>query len=134
MRTYYDRYLRAEGRSQSYREEKAHPEEVTPSGPRRCALYDAVEDEDRRLLERSAGRLLYVIDRAHVFGKGAYPRMRYLVDNVVFLNRFSHRCLDTDCDPRDGKSTTAGAVEAWWRLIVGDERYERLAELSRQRP
>ncbi len=127
----YERYLRSEGRSEDYRSDKQRTEEVTPEGSRRCVLLNIVSNsDDEEILRHNAGHLLFILDRAHVFNKSSYPWMRYLSDNVVWLNRFSHTCLDTQCDPITGRSTTPEMISSWWQLLVGDERYERLIKLS----
>jgi hypothetical protein len=133
LKTRYERYARSEAYSVTYREEKYHLEEATPDGPRRCSLLVLLDNEDEKILRENAGQLLYTLDRAHVFGKNAYPHMRYLSENVIWLNRWSHRCMDSQQNPVTGKSLDKDGLESWWHLLVGDERYDSLLELSRQK-
>jgi aminopeptidase C len=54
----------------------------------RCRLMSVVtQNEMRELINNSIPLLLHKLDTAHVFGKNAYPKMRYVLDNVVLLNR-----------------------------------------------
>ena len=71
-----------------------------------------------------------ILDVAHVFGKGAFPWMRYDEKNVVTLNRYSHFCLDNGKSPIDGKMITDDEHKIWWRRIVGDDDYEYLKSKS----
>jgi hypothetical protein len=132
LKTRYDRYVRAESRSATYREEKEHPDEVMPEGPRRCSLLVLLDDVDARELKANAGQLLYTLDRAHIFGKAAHSNLRYNVDDVCWLNRWSHSCLDNQKNPINGKSISREDVIEWWKLIVGEERYARLSVLARE--
>ena len=70
------------------------------------------------------------IDAAHVFGKGSHPWMRFLPDNIVCLNRFSHLSLDTGRSPLSGKLISKEEHDRWWERIVGEETYAELVELS----
>jgi len=70
------------------------------------------------------------LDAAHIFGKKAFPRMRYLEANVVMVNRASHNWLDACKSPVDGKPITAEERATWWKRAVGTERYNVLEALS----
>ena len=70
------------------------------------------------------------IDAAHVFGKGSHPWMRFLPDNIVCLNRFSHLSLDTGRSPLNGKLISKEEHDRWWERIVGKEIYTKLLEQS----
>lgn len=88
--------------------------------------FDSLEE-----LQLSAGHLITIIDPAHIFGKGAYPHMKYDIDNVVSLNRFSHSMLDQNRDPINGNPIKSEEVKQWWTIIVGLDRYEELFSRSR---
>lgn len=70
------------------------------------------------------------IDAAHVFGKNAFPWLRYESDNIVCLNRFSHLSLDTYRSPINGKVISKEEHDHWWERIVGKETYQKLLTLS----
>jgi len=72
------------------------------------------------------------LDAAHVFGKGAFPHMRYVPENVVMVNRVSHNWLDTCRSPVDGKQISVEEKNKWWKRIVGADRYEFLETISRE--
>ena len=71
------------------------------------------------------------LDVAHVFGKGAYPKMKYITDNMILLSRVFHSRLDNYCDPFTGKPIDKDTHTLWWRDIVGDELYDKLLEMTK---
>lgn len=86
--------------------------------------------EDLHNLYKNAGILLSIIDPAHVFGRGSYPHMKYDLNNIVPLNRYTHSCLDQNRHPITGKSISHEEVRSFWILIVGIETYRNLFERS----
>lgn len=68
----------------------------------------------------------FELDMAHIFPRGRYPHMQYDLSNVVMLYRPVHNCLDGGCNPVTGKPCSKEEIVAWWELIVGEDRYERL--------
>ena len=72
--------------------------------------------------------LLCILDPCHIFGKGAYPHMKYDKDNIVTMNRFSHSCIDQCCNPITGKQINDGERERWWVYIIGEKRYSKLKD------
>ena len=84
--------------------------------------------EDLACLRENASGLLYVIDMAHIFPKGAHKNLYYDLDDVVWLNRYSHSMLDSYRDPIRGKSISSTELSLWWRFIAGNDVYERLLE------
>jgi hypothetical protein len=58
--------------------------------------------------------------------------MRFVIDNVVLLNRISHGWLDSGKSPINGKSITVEEKQAWWERIVGKRIYARLLVMSRE--
>jgi hypothetical protein len=99
----------------------------------RCRLMGILTyAEMRELINNSIPLLLHKLDCAHVFGKNAYPKMRYVIDNVVLLNRVSHGWLDVGKSPINGKPITVEEKQAWWERIVGKKIYSRLFEMDRE--
>lgn len=94
-----------------------------------CRLLKALSAEERAEWQKNQNGLGGILDAAHVFGKGAFPWMRFDEKNVVTLNRFSHSCLDNGKSPINGKAITDRLRKAWWKRIVGDD-WERLESLS----
>lgn len=62
-------------------------------------------------------------DAAHIFTKGAYPAMRFELDNGAPLCRACHRRIDSDHK----------AKELFARAYLGEERYARLDLMSQGR-
>lgn len=103
--------------------------------PNRCEFMDRLiatgNGEYIELIESLSNGLCKTIDMAHIFSRGGYPHMKYDIDNVVSINRYSHNNLDSMRDPISGDSIDKSVVEGWWRFIVGDERFDRLLKESR---
>ena len=79
-------------------------------------------------LKTKGSHLVYIVDIAHVFSRSGYPYMKYDLDNVIPLNRYSHSCLDTMKDPVSGNPITKEQHELYWKYIVGQEKYLELEE------
>lgn len=77
-------------------------------------------------LRQNAGPLIECIDPAHVISRGSAPHMKYDIDNIVPLNRFSHSCMDQSRDPVTGRQVTGEVITEWWKILVGPEKYDEL--------
>lgn len=100
----------------------------------RCRLRSLLSPQDALALSEAAGPLAFSLDMAHVFGKGSHSWMRYDLDNVVLLNRYSHAMLDTGRHPITGKPISLQERENWWRYIVdGSADYDDLKRRASQR-
>lgn len=99
-----------------------------------CQLIKRLKEEKMDsaigLLKTNAQWLIKTIDPAHIFPRSGYPFMKYDVDNVVPLNRFSHSCLDTMRDPISGENITKEEQQTFWMFIAGKEVYKELEERS----
>jgi len=140
LRSRYEKYLKSEEKKRLAQERYFSKDErwedlKSNLDLSECSLLKRLEEfreleylEDLRL---SAGHLFFVIDPAHVFGKGAYPHMKYDLDNVVPLNRFSHSMLDQNRNPITGEPVDSEEVRKWWTFIIGPEKYSELLYRSR---
>ncbi len=93
-----------------------------------CQLLPYLPDEYIDLRNR-----LFGLDPCHVFGKGAYPHMKYDVDNVVTLHRLFHSRLDQYQHPFTGDSISHSEIYEWWKKIVGSKRFSILLARSKKR-
>ncbi|MDR2407332.1 MAG: hypothetical protein LBE13_04365 [Bacteroidales bacterium] len=100
---------------------------------RGCRLLPVLTVSERAIWNDHQNGMGCILDGAHVFGKSAYPWMRYDSKNVVTLNRFSHSCLDLNKSPVDGHSISHNEKIIWWQRIIGKEDWNYLEELSRNR-
>ena len=98
-----------------------------------CRLLKILTAEEFAEWEKNNNGLGNILDAAHVFGKNAFPWMRYNNRNVVTLNRFSHSCLDKGKSPVNGKSITHEEQKAWWIRIVGNDEWDYLKEQASKR-
>jgi hypothetical protein len=95
-----------------------------------CRLLAVLNPAERVIWNSHQNGMGGILDGAHVFGKNAYPWMRYEPKNVVTVNRFSHSCLDLGKSPVDGYSISLEEKKIWWQRIIGKEDWEYLEELS----
>lgn len=99
-----------------------------------CMLVEKLQTDnflnDLIILFEKSKKFIEIIDPAHVFGKGSYPHMKYDLDNIVPLNRYSHSCLDQNRHPITGDHIEKEEVKKWWKYIVGEETYENLRKRS----
>lgn len=105
---------------------------------RECQLVDRIKSEENyqllmEIMWNKGGHLLKIIDPAHVFSRAEAPHMKYDLDNVVPLNRFSHSMLDIMRDPITGESISKEVHDEYWEFIVGEEKYKELKERYRRR-
>lgn len=142
LKTRYSKYVSKEKRKsekaqsspnvQNIRKRDEQWEEVKAEVQKRdnqiCRLLSVLNPEEQRLLFMQGMPFINKLDPAHVFGKGAFPRLKYDVDNVYTLNRYSHSMLDIGRCPLSGKVISKAEVEAWWMRIVGVDKYEELKE------
>jgi len=97
-----------------------------------CRVLKILSEEELEEWRTNHNALGNILDAAHIFGKGAYPWMRFDDKNVVTLNRFSHNCLDNGKSPINGKSITDSERAGWWRRIAGKD-WEYLKIRARER-
>lgn len=102
-----------------------------------CTLLIKLQQEKRfsdiMYIRNNGGGFHDTFDLAHVIARSESPAMKYDTDNIIPLNRYSHRNLDTYRDPIYGQPITSEEVEHWWRYLVGDDKYEELKERSRRK-
>jgi hypothetical protein len=97
-----------------------------------CRLLSRLTILEEHDFNQNANFLKKKLDAAHVFGKNAYPHMRYMLDNIVILNRISHNWLDICKSPINGKPITKEERAQWWKRIIGASLYETLEKISRE--
>jgi hypothetical protein len=98
-----------------------------------CRLLSVLTVSERIIWNDHQNGMGAILDGAHIFGKSAYPWMRYDPKNVITINRFSHSCLDLNKSPVDGHSISRNEKIEWWQRIIGKKNWEYLEELSRNR-
>lgn len=113
---------------------KAVVEEVTIRD-KKCQLKDNLTKQEKDIIysDSNSSYLLDIVDPAHVFGKGAYPHMKYDVDNVILLSRLFHSRIDHYTDPITGSIIDKEQHTNWWIRLVGKERYNRLLKKSKEK-
>ena len=126
----YEKYVRKQESKNKPIEIDEKWNELKQQLPNECSLINALKAAHRytdiHALHGNARFLVTVIDGAHVFSRQKAPWMKYDIDNVVPLNRYSHSMLDFMRDPITGATITKEEQEDWWKFILGNERWNRL--------
>lgn len=94
-----------------------------------CRILKIVFSEDYTILYRRNGSLIKTLEVAHVLPRGAYPELKYEIDNLVLLNKYSHQMLDLYKDPINGKDINRNHQLDWWCRILGKKQLERLKKV-----
>jgi hypothetical protein len=94
----------------------------------KCRLLAILTKDELSLIVEPLG----TIDNAHIFGKGAYPHLKYDHENIILLHRLFHSRLDTGRDPITGKPSDALHKEYWWMRVLGKEKYDKLLKKARK--
>lgn len=99
-----------------------------------CQLWSILSKYEKESILSTTGYfLLDKVDPAHIFGKGAYPHMKYDPDNIILLSRLLHSRIDHYTDPITDKTITKKEHIDWWIRIVGKQRYDRLLKKSQNK-
>jgi len=148
LETKYQKYIRSEDKKQQRKEEqikkqrKSQREKAKEIDFDLIKVYSKVDKRDnfqcrliaildfnayRELTANAWDALLCQIDHAHYLRRLSYPHLKYDIDNIVLLNRYSHSMIDQMCNPVNGKPITKEEHENWWKLILGNQ-YTRIME------
>jgi len=95
-----------------------------------CRVNRILDLEEKKIVKDDG--FLSNLDCAHVFGKGAYPHLKYDIDNIVLMSRLFHSRLDTGRHPVSAQPIDAFQKEQWWMRIVGKENYNKLLIKARK--
>ena len=121
---------RAEKKKSQFNQKDERWEEIKAGLGKTCRLVQRLSElglNDALIdLNNNAGWLLKTIDGAHYKSRSRHPFLIYYPDNVVPLNRYSHSMLDQYKDPINGEPISKDEHEEWWRLILGEETYDRI--------
>lgn len=131
IKTRYEKYLKSSAKKE-YTIDEDWQAVKDQLDLKNCQFLKRLEDEkmfdEIKELKNNAVGFIKIIDPAHIFSKSSCPFLKYDVDNVVPLNRYSHSCLDTMKDPINGKPITQQERDLFWMFIAGIEIYQLLLE------
>ncbi len=96
-----------------------------------CRLLKIISFPEYNLLNRRNGILIKTLEVAHVLSRGAYPELKYEIDNLVLINKFSHQMLDLYRHPITGDNINREDQIEWWCRILGMLQIERLKKISK---
>lgn len=95
-----------------------------------CQLIERLNSDGQysivKELRKNASFLINTIDPAHIFPRSGYPELKYDVENVVPLNRYSHSCIDSMRDPINGSTIDRETQQLFWKYIAGETTYSLL--------
>lgn len=129
-KSYKRKFLKADNSFKVDEQWLATKEQVYNRDQGECQLISKLTHMEFMTLVENSGFLIETLDPAHVFGKGAFPKLKYNPDNVYTLNRFSHSMLDTQKHPLTGTPITKVEKEYWWKRIAGESNYLALEKLT----
>lgn len=126
--TRYNKYLRKFEKKKEKQQDNTWIEtrKIVFDRDETCRLISCLSQFERRELYTNSSGFHKVLDPAHVFGKGAFPHMKYDLDNVCVLNRYSHSMLDSGKHPLNGRMISKEEHEEWWIRIIGEDLYREL--------
>jgi len=97
-------------------------ENVTKRDKEYCRLVKILSVQEAYLLIEKAGSQLKILDPAHYRARSERPDLKYVPENVVLLNRFSHGNLDDCKHPITGKNISRQERNDWWiRILKGNK-------------
>ena len=105
-------------------------QEIDKRDGKKCRLYKILNITEKKQIEKDLIGNGKSLDRAHVFGKGAFPHMKYNSANIVTLYRIFHQRLDTYYHPIFNKPITEEERNEIWIRIIGTENFEKLRKES----
>jgi len=78
------------------------------------------------------GQEFSIIDPAHIFSCGGWPKMSNVVENILMLPRCVHSLIDTRMNPltETHESISKTEWEAFWIRFIGIDRWNFLLKLS----
>jgi len=91
-----------------------------------CRLYSLLVQPERSYIDSQMFGELYTLDVAHIFGKGAFPHMKYDSNNCVLLYRYFHRLIDDNINPFTNDYMNSQEKEELWKTIIGLNSFESL--------
>lgn len=90
-----------------------------------CRLWRTLTEEEKQIfleVNKDNLHLCQILDMAHVEAKSIRPDLKYLVENVVLMNRLSHSFIDFAKSPLTGENITNEERNNWWNRIVNGDR------------
>jgi len=97
---------------------------------RKCQLYRILSITERKVIESELIGVAKKVDRAHIFGKGSHPNMKYNPANVITLYHIFHQRLDTYRHPLYDTPIDSEERDSIWCRIVGVYNFEQLKKQS----
>jgi len=97
---------------------------------RKCQFYRILSITERKVIESELIGVAKKVDRAHIFGKGPYPNMKYNPANVITLYHIFHQRLDTYRHPLYDTPINSEERDSIWCRIIGNDNFEQLKKQS----
>ena len=92
-----------------------------------CQLMKQLTLEEKNyIISTCPISIINTLDLAHIISRTNSKNLYYNPDNIILLSRVFHSRLDSYHDPITGKQITLDENIAWWKKIVGEDRYNKL--------
>jgi hypothetical protein len=73
-----------------------------------------------------------ILDPCHIYGKGVYPHMKYMIENILIAPRYFHSHIDQNRNCFTLQYMTEDEKRLFWIKFIGLDRYNYLEEKSRE--
>lgn len=93
-----------------------------------CRLLYILPKNKIEELKINASSLYYILDPAHCLRKSRYPSLKFKIENIITLNRYSHIQLDNLCHPINGKYIGEVKCLEIWKQIL-ESRFDQFSKL-----
>lgn len=72
------------------------------------------------------------LDPCHIFSRGSYIHMKYMVDNILIAPRYFHTCVDQYRNPFTLQFMDQEERYAMWIKFIGIDKWNYLLNKSRE--
>lgn len=98
-----------------------------------CQYINTLDYKEYLEFKKDLFNPLNNLDCCHVFGKGAYPELKYDVENIVLGCRLFHSRIDTFIHPLTNKQINKEEHNMIWISIIGIDRWNSLVSKIRKK-
>ena len=137
FKTKYKTYLKSENKKQEKfnKDQTDDKWEITKNivdrrDRRKCQFYRILTISERKAIESELIGVAKKVDRAHIFGKGSNPHMKYNSSNVITIYHIFHQRLDTYRHPLYDTPIDSEERDEIWSRIIGVYNFEQLKKQS----
>lgn len=98
-----------------------------------CRFYKLLTDKQKEDVRCNLFGFNTELEVAHIFGKGAFPYMKYMKENCILLYHLFHSRIDKYLHPISGKPIDKLERYNFFRKIIGDDLFDRLEKIAHKK-